>query len=97
LIQAWAKSHSPRRDRGKDQAGRHVDSFPHFQWLRHAGLRPGSATHWPERSENIHMIQELLCHNAIRTTMIHTHKLNCGPFAIRLATSAAQPPHSNPF
>jgi hypothetical protein len=45
LIQAWAKGDSPRRDRGKDQEGRHVDNFPRFQWLRHAGLRPGSATH----------------------------------------------------
>jgi integrase len=43
------------------------------QWLRHAGLRPGKATHLVERGQTIRTIQELLGHSDVRTTMNQTH------------------------
>ena len=54
-------------------------TFRHSPWLRHAGLRPSSATHLLERGQAIRTIQELLVHSDVRTTMIDTHVLNRGP------------------
>ena len=52
------------------------------QWLRHAGLRPGKATHLLERGYAIHTIQELLGHSDVKTTIIYTHVLNRGVIGV---------------
>ena len=54
----------------------------HSQWLRHAGLRPGKATHLLERGQDIHTIQELLGHRDLNTTTIYTHVINRGPLGV---------------
>ncbi len=59
--------------RGTKAACRH--SFRHCQWLRHAGLRPGSATHLLERRQDIRTIQELLGHKEVSISLIDTHVL----------------------
>ena len=57
-------------------------SFRHSQWLRHAGLRPGKATHLLERGQTIRTIQELLGHSDVRKKMVQTHVLNRGPLGV---------------
>ena len=54
-------------------------TFRNSQWLHHAALRPGRATHLLEGGQAIRTIQELLGHSDVRTTMIDTHILNRGP------------------
>jgi integrase len=61
-------------------AGYH--SFRHSKWLRHAGLRPGKATHLLERGQTISTIEKLLGHSDVGRTMIDTHVLNRGPYGI---------------
>jgi len=53
-------------------------AISHSQWLRHAGLRPGKATHLLERGYVIRTIQEPLGHSDVKTSMIYTHVLNHG-------------------
>ena len=63
----------------------------HSQWLRHAGLRPGKATHLLERGYAIRTIQELLGHSDVKTTMIYAHVLNRGVVGVK---SPADPLYS---
>jgi site-specific recombinase XerD len=61
-------------------AGCHI--FCHSQRLRHAGLRPGSATHVLGHGQEIRIIQELIGNLDLNTTMVFAQVLKRGPIGV---------------
>ena len=45
--------------------------------------RPDSAKHLSKPAQVIRIMQDLLLHKAVSTTMIYTHVLNRGPLGVR--------------
>ena len=65
-------------DRVCGELSQPLNRYRESSWLRHAGLVLGGATHLLERGQDVRLIQELIDHSDMNTTMIYIQVLNCG-------------------
>jgi integrase len=61
-------------------------TFRHSWWVRHAGVRPGHATHLLERGQDIRMIQEFTVDSDVKITIFYIHVRSYG---VVVVTSSA--------